>query len=206
MEKSSKNNSKISSIIFDWGGIFSHSGDPLSHPEVIQRLKKDRNSISLGLVKAVESFSRGQMTSREYWRIYAKVLNIPEYSPRKLKNLYLEYNPRHNMLDILKSLSLKYPITLLSNLNIDMKTAIIKGLDINKYFKHMIFSSDVGLLKPELAIYHLALNALGLPASETLFVDDELKNIESASKLGIQTILFKSEQQFRKELDELKLL
>lgn len=206
MKNPSKNSTKISGIIFDWGGIFSYSGDPLSRPEIIKKLKTDRNSINNSLAMVVDAFSRGKMTSREYWHNYAKALNVPGYTPQKLKKLYLEYTPNHGMLDLLKPLSEKYPLALLSNLNIDMKQAIIKGLGIDKYFKHMIFSNDVGLLKPELAIYQMALKALDLPANKILFVDDELKNIEAAKGLGVKTVLFSSEKQCRAKLKHFKLL
>ncbi len=206
MKNLPKNKTKILGIIFDWGGIFSYSGHPLGQPEIIKKLKTDLDSVNARLANASDAFSRGKITSREYWQTYAKILNLPGYTPQKLRKLYLEYTPNHNMLDILKDLSTKHSVGLLSNLNIDMKMKIIKDLGINKYFKQMIFSNDVGLLKPEPAIYNLALKALGLSASETLFVDDTLENVEAAEKLGMRTILFKSEQQCRAELKSFKLL
>ncbi len=206
MNRLSKNSTIISGIIFDWGGIFSYSGDPLSRPEIIKKLKKDRNSINISLANSIDDFSRGKITSSEYWHNYAKALNIPGYTPQKLKKIYLKYTPNHGMLNFLESLSLKYSVALLSNLNIDMKTAIIKGLHIDKYFKHMIFSNDVGLLKPEPSIYLMTLKMLGLSAPETVFVDDTLENIEAAKKLGMKTVLFNSEKQCRTELKRFKLL
>jgi len=206
MKHQPKNKTEIRGIIFDWGGIFSYSGNPLGRPEIIKRLKRDKSSISIALADAIDAFSRGKITSRKYWHTYAQILNIPKYSPQRLRKIYLEYTPKYNMLDILKLLSLKYPIALLSNLNTDMKTVIIKDLGIDKYFKHMIFSNDVGLLKPEPKIYKLTLQRLGLPASKTLFIDDEKNNVDMAKKLGIKTHLFISEKKCRLRLKRLKLL
>lgn len=201
-----KNKNKIIGIIFDWGGVFSRSGDPLSRPEIIKQIKISRGHINNQLTEIVNSFSRGQIKSNAYWQKYAKILNLPDITPIQLKKLYLEFTPNLGMLDLLKSLASKYQVVLLSNLNTDMKRVIIKRLKINKYFKHMIFSNDINMLKPDPAIYHFTLNKLDLSAQETLFIDDDKKNIRSAKKLGIKTILFTSEEKCRAELKRLKII
>ena len=47
----------------------------------------------------------------------------------------------------------------------------------------VIFSNEVGLLKPDPAIYQLALAQLGLPPQQTLFIDDNLPNVTAAQQL-----------------------
>lgn len=197
---------KISGIIFDWGGVFSRSGNPLAHPKLSPKIKIDVNSLGRQLADIIEPFSLGQMASNEYWQKYAQRLNITVLSPAELRDCYLRFTPDYSMLALLKTLALTYPVALLSNLNIDMKTAIINRLGIDKYFQSMIFSNDVGLLKPQPEIYLLTLQKLGLPAAETLFIDDTLEYITAAQKLGLNTILFTSEKELREELKRLKLL
>ena len=41
---------------------------------------------------------------------------------------------------------------------------------------------------PRTALYQDALEKMGLPAGETVFVDDTLKNLHGAAALGIQTV------------------
>lgn len=59
-------------------------------------------------------------------------------------------------------------------------------LDIRKYFETIIISSFVGVSKPENGIYEFALNSLGVMAEECLFIDDKLKNVELAMKIGFK--------------------
>lgn len=47
----------------------------------------------------------------------------------------------------------------------------------------VIFSNEVGLLKPDPAIYQLTLTQLGLPPQQTLFIDDNLPNVTAAQQL-----------------------
>ncbi len=51
------------------------------------------------------------------------------------------------------------------------------------------FSFEKGIFKPDPAIFRDALAKMGLPAEETVFVDDLVKNLDSASALGIKGVL-----------------
>lgn len=59
---------------------------------------------------------------------------------------------------------------------------------INKTFDEVVISEDVGLRKPDPAIYQLMLTRLGLDASACVFVDDLPRNVEAARALGIRAV------------------
>jgi 2-haloacid dehalogenase len=67
-------------------------------------------------------------------------------------------------------------------------------------FKQILLSGEVRLAKPDPRIFHLMLEKVGRPASECLLIDDSLKNIEAAQRLGFQTIHFQSPEQLCQEL------
>jgi len=56
-------------------------------------------------------------------------------------------------------------------------------------FHSLILSSDVGLQKPDAAIYRLALDQLGVQPQQALFIDDFAPNIVGAEAVGIHAIL-----------------
>jgi putative hydrolase of the HAD superfamily len=66
---------------------------------------------------------------------------------------------------------------------------------IDELFDVVIDSSAVGMRKPEPRIYELTLDALGLPAGETVFVDDLQVNCDAASRLGLQVVWFRDAEQ-----------
>jgi len=67
-------------------------------------------------------------------------------------------------------------------------------------FRDIVVSGDERLVKPDPAIYRLALDRFGLNAHGAVFVDDNLANIDAAAKLGIHAIHFTNAQDLRTEL------
>lgn len=73
-------------------------------------------------------------------------------------------------------------------------------------FRDIVVSGDEKLIKPDPAIYHLALARFGLAAGDAVFVDDNAANIDAANALGIRGVLFTSAEDFRAELVQFDLL
>jgi len=67
-------------------------------------------------------------------------------------------------------------------------------------FDVLVWSYQLGIAKPDPAIYRHALAQLGTLPEETLFIDDKRENVEAAEALGIQSIEFSSVEQLRHEL------
>ncbi len=82
----------------------------------------------------------------------------------------------------------------------------VKYPDMFDRFRDIVVSGDEKLIKPDAAIYHLALDRFGLRADEAVFVDDNADNIAGAAALGIHAILFTDEPTLRAELVALGLL
>ena len=66
-----------------------------------------------------------------------------------------------------------------------------------------MISALVHLLKPDRAIYELALSTFGIKGEESVFADDRLPNVEGAEAAGIRGILFKDAAGFREDLEKL---
>ena len=73
-------------------------------------------------------------------------------------------------------------------------------------FTNIVVSGDEKLIKPNPAIYTLALKRFGLKAGEGLFVDDRLENIEAARANGFAGHHFTGADRLREELVSLGLL
>lgn len=70
-------------------------------------------------------------------------------------------------------------------------------------FDDIVVSSEVKLIKPDPAIYHLTLRRIGCRAEECVFIDDSLPNVETARQLRFQAIHFQSPEQLRAELERI---
>lgn len=63
------------------------------------------------------------------------------------------------------------------------------GQNLFSLFHHVYYSFEMGLVKPDSAIYQQVLNEQGFSAEEVLFFDDNVANINSAKSMGIHSFL-----------------
>lgn len=73
-------------------------------------------------------------------------------------------------------------------------------------FRDIVVSGTEKLVKPDPAIYHLALARFGLEPQEAVFIDDNHANIDSAAKLGIHALHFTDAAALRPRLRDLGLV
>jgi len=69
-------------------------------------------------------------------------------------------------------------------------------------FEGIVVSGIEKTRKPYCEIYQLTLDRFGFQAEESLFIDDNLRNIQAASSMGIHTIHFTSPIDFKQKLVE----
>ena len=62
-------------------------------------------------------------------------------------------------------------------------------LGVAGYFSFHTYSCFIGTFKPDRRMYLDALNQCGVPAEETVFIDDSVRNLDGAAALGITPIL-----------------
>lgn len=77
------------------------------------------------------------------------------------------------------------------------------------FFRHLagiIVSGEVGLLKPDPAIYRLLLRSYDLDPARCLFIDDSAANVDGARAVGLSALRFESPDQIERALVELELL
>ena len=83
---------------------------------------------------------------------------------------------------------LNHPCYVLSNWSAETYEGMEETYPFLKDFDGKIISGRDFLIKPDPAIYELAISRFDLIPQETLFIDDRLDNIEAAQKLNFQTI------------------
>ena len=74
---------------------------------------------------------------------------------------------------------------------------------LEELFEQIVISGQVGLRKPDPAIFEMAIERIGLPASDCLFVDDLHHNIEAAEEAGLRGVLHEEASGTIPELEQL---
>ncbi|OHE74089.1 MAG: hypothetical protein A2Y14_05715 [Verrucomicrobia bacterium GWF2_51_19] len=78
---------------------------------------------------------------------------------------------------------------LLSNLGLEVKDFCLKTFPFLHTLNGCVFSCDIRLIKPDIAIYEYILNQYKLVPEETAFYDDLNINVMSARTMGIDAVL-----------------
>lgn len=110
-----------------------------------------------------------------------------------------EISENTRLLDQLKS---RYRLFGLTNWSAEAFPVIYPKYEFFKVFEGIVVSGAERVVKPGKEIYLLLLNRYGLLAEESLFIDDSLKNIETANELGFSTIHVNGSRSLNEQLIE----
>jgi len=116
------------------------------------------------------------------------------------------FHENQEMAALLQELGKSYPLYLLSNTNESHYGFLQRTFKVDRHFKELILSHEVGFTKPDRRIYEEVLKRSGLAANEHLFVDDLERNVRAAQELGIRTIRFISVTDLKEKLAEMGVI
>lgn len=100
----------------------------------------------------------------------------------------------------------KYRLFGLSNWSAETFPLAFKRFPFFKEFEGIILSGEEKMIKPYKDIYHLLVNRYNIKAENSLFIDDNHKNILVADELGFHTIHFKGGVNLENELKRMQIL
>lgn len=194
----------IKNIVFDIGGV------------LVDYLPK-RYLKHIGLSdKEAELFNNIIFWGKEWFEYNSDKIDVNEMKEILLKNYpqyankidkiitNIDYNyilfEKYDTAQYLKQLKNEgYKIYLLSDLSIDSYN-FNKKFDFFNYIDGGVYSFEVGSTKPNEINYKTLLNKYSLIPNETIFIDDNINNINAGNKLGIIGILFTNLKQVKEEL------
>ncbi|MEA4916462.1 HAD family phosphatase [Proteiniphilum sp.] len=89
---------------------------------------------------------------------------------------------------LIEPLKEKYKVYGLTNWSKETIPIAMARYDFFNYLDGMVVSGEEKIVKPDPQLYSILLNRYGIQAEESLFIDDNYANIETAQQLGFQTI------------------
>jgi len=188
-------------VVFDFGGVMMEEANS---GEFIQKsLQINQEEYLLASQEKRKAQAKGKTTA-EFWTSYAqsKGITLPADWGPKLESIILNFKVDPNMYHLVDELKeKKIQVAMLSN-NDKAFVKPIQDLGLYKPFEPCLLSCDIGVEKPDTKAFEILIEKLGKPANEIVFIDDKVSNIEAAKKVGIDAILFTSEDQLRAELQK----
>ena len=136
------------------------------------------------IIRLYHAASMGWISAAEFWKSAGVDPALED-----------EYLSKHRLSEGLEELldesrSHRIELWCLSNDVSEWSRKLRERFRLDRYFRGFIISGDTGTRKPDPAIYRYLLDKAGYEASNTVFVDDRLRNIDAAYALGIAGILF----------------
>jgi len=185
----------IDTLIFDFGGVIIN----LDYSKPVDEFKKLGISDSKKLYSKEEqtslfdSLECGQISDEKFLNEIRKKSNTNDLELIKKAWNSILLNIPEERVHLLKKLSLKYKIYLLSNTNSIHLNEIISAYGEKKWrnfisiFNEVYFSNQIGMRKPNEDVFFYLIKKNKLDVSKTLFIDDSPQHIKTAKKIGFKT-------------------
>lgn len=180
-------------IIFDFFGVISS--------EVAQRwFKKNLPHEDLSDLQqnVMLPGDLGNKTLEElYDELGSRIQRDPPTIAREFKQLV---TINAELVTYIKELKSTHKIGLCSNAFGSFIRPILESNNLIELFDTIIISSEVHLAKPDKEIYLLTSSRLGVEVGECVFIDDNQNNVKAATALGMEGILFTSNEALKARL------
>ena len=99
----------------------------------------------------------------------------------------------------------KFRVVALTNWSAETFPIALKRFDFLHWFEGIVVSGTEKTRKPYPEIYQITLDRFNIAPSETLFIDDNLRNIKGAEAIGINGIHFSTPEKLITDLNNFKI-
>lgn len=184
----------LKAVIFDVGGVLIRTQNWAGRQKWAARLGMEAMAFE-NFVFSGESGRQaqlGQKTNTEHWRWLGDYFGLTEPETKQMRRDFFSGDVMNLPLieHIQRLRRAGYRTGLLSNINDNARRLWSEDFPLIHHFDGVVISAEVGLMKPDPRIYHLAAQKVGVTPSAALFVDDFVENVATARAIGMQAIHF----------------
>ena len=202
----SKINVSIKAVFWDLGGVIVRTED---------RSRRERWEKQLGLgpreldrIIFAGDMGRkaalGEVNADEVWEWTGARLDLNEEQSQQLERDFWQGDDLDTeLVAYIRGLKDTLKIGLISNAWHELRGMIEQEWNIAEAFDDLVISAEVGFVKPDPEIYHLALDRMRVEPDQALFVDDFEMNIVAAVDLGMSAVRFENPRQVMEAVDRL---
>jgi len=184
--------SRFQGIVFDFGGVlWDMQWDVARELDRAHGLPRSSLFETLYRCAAWRDVERG-IGEPAAWREEAHRA-LERLAGRPLPPLHEEWHKAQaaiqQNLALVRALRPDYKLSILSNADVSLRHRLQHEIGIHDLFDDVVCSAEIGMAKPEPAVFHLAARRLGLSPAHCVFVDDWDQNIDAARAVGMHAVL-----------------
>jgi FMN phosphatase YigB (HAD superfamily) len=178
----------INAIAFDWGGIFTEGTFDSSAVRNLATLcRTTPEMIGQTYFPLMEHFEAGEFDFNSYHQQFVEKSSFAIDEGVFRKTLLGSVRERTEMFEVLNAIPEIYKVGMLSN-NVPILCDRVRDDARFKRVDTFVFSNEIKVRKPERRAFEELSKALGTPAENTVFIDDNADNITACEKLGFKAI------------------
>jgi epoxide hydrolase-like predicted phosphatase len=193
------------SLIVDFGGVLTTSvwdsfagfcrDKDLDENAVRKLFKEDPEALRL-----LRQLEVGGVSEEDFERRFAERLGLSE-AQDLIESMFRGMLPEPTMIDAVRRAREAGVVTgLITN---SWSTSHYDRELLGELFEDVVISAEVGLHKPDPAIYRLSCERLGIEPGDAVFVDDLRENIAAAEEVGMTGVLHRDAAETVPKLEEL---
>ena len=195
----------LRAVVFDYGMVLTGPPDPVAVEAILRITDLDPQRLDALYWKDRHAYDEGKLTGLTFWQQLGRdaglsltAAQIDELNDWDARMWTIENPPMLAWQRELKARGLKTAI--LSNMGDNVHARMVREFPWLAGFDALVWSYELGIAKPDPAIYHHVLDQLNVQPGKTLFLDDKEPNIEAALALGMKAHLFTTIAQLCEDL------
>lgn len=196
----------IEAVFWDLGGVIVRTEDRTKRERWEQRLGMEPRQLDRFIFggEMGHKAALGEIHAEEVWEWARQELGLSQDEGTQLtRDFWQGDDLDQELVGYIRGLRAQFQTGLISNAWLELREQLVRHWRIDDAFNDLVISAEVGLAKPDPAIYRLALDRLEVRADRAVFVDDFENNISAAAEIGMHAVLFRSRIQAIAEVDRL---
>jgi putative hydrolase of the HAD superfamily len=195
----------LRAVILDYGMVLSGPQNPEARAALLRLTGLSSERFDRLYWTDRSAYDEGLLTGKMYWQNFVRDagLSLSEAETEELNNwdvrMWMSVNAE--MVAWQLKLNERGLLTgIISNMGDSVLEAMQREFEWLARFDVLVWSYQLGMVKPDPAIYRYALEKLGTRPEEALFIDDKRENVGAATAMGIKGIVFSNVEQLRADL------
>lgn len=194
----------IRAVFFDFGGVLMRTEYQAPRQHLAESLNMEYEDLEQAIFGSptAKQATVGDIDEALHWQAVMQRLHLPESETKRVQDAFFGGDVFDStMLDFMQVVHPECWLGLISNAWSGLRDHLVE----HKYdvaFDHLIISAEVKAAKPGARIYQIALEKMGVPAAQAVFMDDFIENVEGARAAGMHAIHFTTQDAALTELKQ----
>jgi putative hydrolase of the HAD superfamily len=195
----------LQAVIFDYGEVLSGPPDAQAHRNLLAIAGVPEEAFEKAYWVHRLDYDADILDGQTYWQTVARDTGV-SFTVKQIGQLleqdaimWMNLNPAM-IAWIPRIKEAGFRLGILSNMGFGVLDYMRPRFPWLDQFDYLTFSCDLGIVKPDPAIYLHTVKKLGVAPDQALFIDNLEKNIAGAEAVGLHAALFQNVEQLQADL------